>query len=357
MLEKELEQIVLKEKEIIPFLKNLTPKDKRELVPFLKKFREKIFEHYEVTEKTKWGSFSYSTKPKHSEAKRNLLNKACYVCFNKTDIKKIMFNVSHLSVSDDYLENIIPWYTPKWYSDLINDDMPWDLNYEKMMTLYKKDLLQLSHDLILAKLPNAIIESTWDSDNKHRNFYKPEILYKHKETLEEHIWFLFEEESSINNYYNYLHIENYKGGNDVWIDTITNLTNKNKLDRKKVLIATIYSSTKGFNKTLSGWFFDLLIKLNPSTDEVLNLQNEFFSALNSPHSKVINTVLKYFKLVANQKKFKYKTFIDNASILLNSETKSVVNSTLMILDKVAKTYKSSGIPVCKKAAEALINVD
>ncbi|VXB55064.1 DUF6493 family protein [Maribacter litoralis] len=355
MLKKELEQIVLKEKDIIPFLKKLNPKDKRELVPFLKKLKEKIFERYDVTEKTKWG-MSYTTKPVHSEAKRNLVNKACYVCFNKTDTKKAFFNVSQLSVSDDYLENIIPWYIPKWYSNLINEDMPWELNYEKMMALYKKGLLEPSHALILARLPNAIVESKWEN-NKNRSFYRPEVLHKHKETLDDHIWFLFEEESGINNYYNYLHLENYKGGNDIWINTITYLVAENKLDRKKVLVATIYSSTKGFNKTLSGWFFDLLIKLNPSQDEVLSLQNEFFAALNSPHSKVINTVLKYFKLVANQKKFKHKVFIENASILLNSETKSVVNSTLMILDKIAKVYKSSSISICKKAAEALINVD
>lgn len=355
MFEKELEEIVLKEKDIIPFLKKLTPKDKRELVPFLKKFKEKIFEHYVVTEKTKWG-ISYTTKPKHSETKRNIISKACYVCFNKTDIKKAFFNVSNLSISDDYLENIIPWYTPKWYGDLINENIPWELSYEKTMELYKKGLLEPSHELILNKLPNSIVEYEW-KNNKRLNYYKPDILHLYKETLNEHIWFLFEEESTINNYYNYLHLENYKGGNDIWIDTFYNLINENRLNRKKVLIAIIYTSTKGFNKTLSGWFFDLLIKLDPTTDEVLSLQNEFFAALNSPHSKVVNTVLKYFKVAANHKKFKYRVFIENASILLNSETKSVVNSTLMILDKIVKTHKTSKTSVCIKATEALLNVD
>ncbi|MFI1770658.1 DUF6493 family protein [Thalassobellus citreus] len=355
MLEKELEDIVFKEKDVIPFLKKLTLKEKRELVPFLKKYKEKIFEHRMVREKSDWGTYDTS-KPIHSETKRNIISKVCYVCFNKTDAKKAFFSVSQLSVTDDYLENIIPWYTPKWFGDLINEDMPWELDYEKTMTLFKKGLLQPSHELILARLPNAIVESKWEN-NKNRSFYKPEVLFKHKETLDEHIWFLFEEESGINNYYNYLHLENYKGGNDIWIDTISNLTNDDKLNRKKVLIATICSATKGFNKTLSGWFFDLLIKLTPTIEEILSLQNEFFAALNSPHSKVVNTVLKYFKTVADHKKFKYKVFIENSSIQLNSETKSVVNSTLMILDKIVKAHKASRISVCKKASEALITVD
>lgn len=355
MLIEQIETIVNKEQNILPLLKTLTPAQKREIVPFLKKLKVKIFEHYDVTEKTKWGT-SYTTKPIHSEAKRNIVDKICYVCFNKTDVKKAFFNVSKLSISDDYLNNIIPWYTPKWFSDLINENMPWELNYVKMMELYKKDLLQPSHALILARLPNAIVESKWEN-NKNRSIYKPEVLFKHKETLAKHIWFLFEEESDINNYYNYLHLENYKGGNDIWIDTVVHLTKEKKLERKRILTATIYSSTKGFNKTLSGWFFDLLIKLNPTQDEVLSLQNDFFSSLNSPHSKVNNTVLKYFKTVADQKKFKHTIFIENASILLNSETKSVVTSTLMILDKIAKTHKVSRTSVCKKTAEALINVD
>lgn len=355
MLEKEIESIVLKEKDVIPFLKNLTSKDKREIAPFLKKLHKKITE-IKYVEKKSGGYTSYTSVQTHSDKQRKAIDKACFVCLNKTDVKRTLFNASNLAVDDYYLENIIPWYKPKWYSDLINEDIPWGLSYEKMMQLYKEGLIELSHALIINKLPNAIVEHK-QVNKKHTSFYRPEVLTQHKETLNEHIWFLFEEESSINNYYSYLHLQNYKGGNDVWINTIANLIQEKKLDRKKVLIATIYSSTKGFNKTLSGWFFDLLIKLAPTVDEILSLQNEFFAALNSPHSKVINTVLKYFKAVADHKKFKYKVFIENSSILLNSETKSVVNSTLMILDKIVKTHKVSKISVCKKASEALITVD
>tara|TARA_R110002167_G_scaffold173582_1_gene372127 strand:- start:172 stop:3114 length:2943 start_codon:yes stop_codon:yes gene_type:complete len=355
MLEKELEEIVLKEKDIIPFLKKLSPKDKRDLVPFLKKFKEKIFEQNTVKKKSKYG-MSYTSQYNYSEKQRELVQKAGYVCFNKTDIKKGFFNVSSLSVSDDYLENIIPWYTPKWFGDLINENMPWNLTYSKAISLYKDGLLEPSHELILNKLPSAIIEYKWD-DKKRLSIYKPDVLLEYKETLDEHIWFLFEEESSINNYYNYLHLENYSKGNDIWIDTIVDLTNENKINRGKVLTATIFTSTKGFNKTLSGWFFDLLLKLNPTQDEILALQNEFFAALNSPYSKVINTVLKYFKTVADHKKFKSEIFTENATILLNSETKSVVNSTLMILEKIIKTQKSSRVNGCLKVAEALLNVD
>lgn len=355
MLKEELEEIVEKEKDIIPFLKKLTTTEKKELVPFLKKLKEEYYKTKEVRSKS-GGFLSMSYEHIKSETQRKLVEKACFVCCNKKDIKRLFWGIGNIAASDEYISEIIPWYVPNWYSSVINEEMPWELTYEKMMRLYKDGLLDPSHELILNKLPNAIVEHQW-KDNKRISFYKPEILNLHKETLDQHIWLLFEEESFINNYYNYLGLENYSGGNDIWINTIVNLIEENKLARNKVLTATIYTSTKGFNKTLSGWFFDLLVKLNPTEEEVLDLQDALFAALNSPHSKVINTVLKYFKAVANHKKFKTKIFIDNSSIILNSETKSVVNSTLMILDKIAKSHKNSKISICCKAAETLINVD
>lgn len=355
MLKEELADILKREKDVIPFLRKLTPTEKKELVPYLKKLKEEYYATKEVRGKS--GGFSFMTNEFiKSEKQRKLVEKVCFVCCNKADIKRLFWGVGNIAASDEYIKEIIPWYVPKWYGQIINEEMPWELSYEKMMRLYSDTLLEPTHELILNKLPNAIIEHKW-KNKKRVSYYKPEILYQHKKTLDEHIWLMFEEESGINSYYNYLHLENYEGGNDIWIDTIINLIQEKKLDRKKVLIATIYSSTKGFNKTLSGWFFDLLVKLNPTLDEVLALQSELFAALNSPHSKVINTVLKYFKSVADQKKFKFKMFIENASILLNSETKSVVNSTLMILEKIVKLHKTVKTSVCKKAAEALINVD
>ncbi len=354
MLEKELTEIVLKEKDIIPFLQSLNDKDKRSLVPFIKKFRKKINETYIVEEKAGWGTYN-KNEFKYSEKKRDLVDMACFVCFNKTDIKRAIFNIANLSVSDEYLKKIIPWYVPKWFEEVVNKGNPWELNYDKMMQLFKQGLINPSNGLIIRRLPIWIIERKWE--NNIADLYKPERLLKYEETLKDHIWLLFEEDSEINNQYAYLNTGNHTGGRDLWIETIISLVTEKRLDRQRVLIATIYTSTKGFNKSLSGWFFDLLIKLNPSIEEILSLQDELFSVLNSPHSKLINTVLKYFKQLASNEKFKFKAFIDNSSIILNSETKSVVNSTLMILDKIAKTHETIRVEICIKASEALINLD
>lgn len=357
MLSDQLEKIVMAEEDIIPFLKNLDDKQKRELVPFLKKFHKKIFESREVHEKVD-GYTRFSYENLYSTEKREMVDFCCFVCMTKTDANRTCFSLSNLCVDDFIINNVLDWYVPKWYNDVINAEPPWSMDYEKMMMLYDKELLFPSISLILSKLPQAIVRRERKNENTRSiNTYSPEALFLHKETLKTHIWYLFEEDSGINNYYGFLGIENYNNGNDIWIDTIINLVKENKIDRNRVLTATILSSTKGFNKNLSGWFFDLLIQLNPSEEELLLHQDELFTALYSPHSKVVNTVLKYFKAIGKDKKFKYEEFIDTSTVLLSSETKSVVSSTLMILDKVAKVHKVSKSDVCLKSAEALMNVD
>ncbi|WP_298421454.1 DUF6493 family protein [uncultured Kordia sp.] len=343
MLINELKEIVKIEKDVVSFLKSLSlnRKEKTAFVKEVKELRNIVFERKDSTKKTKWG-IEYSSNPTHSDQQQQTMNLVCFLLYNKTDARRIFSNNNFL-ISKKVINEILPWFAPKWYSDLVNEANPWDLDYDLLIYLQEQEYLEPSKELIIAKLPNAIVDSTW-VDGVHKVSYKPEVLLRNEVTLETHIWYLFEEDSGIN----FL---------DVWIKTIVDFTSKGHLNRKKVLIATIYTATKGFNQTLSGWFFELLLKLNPTKEEVLMLQDELFSALNSPHSKVVNTVLKYFKIAAIAKEFKYIIFIENASILLSSEVKSVVNSTLMILDKIAKTHKSLQIDICKKATEALLNTD
>lgn len=354
MLIEELKEIVRKEQDVIPFLKKLSlnAKEKKAFVTEVKQLRAIVFERKEVKEKSEWG-ISYSSKQTHTDTQELIMNLVCFALYNKTDARKTF---SIFLIDDKLIQYVLPWYVPKWYSDLVNEVSPWRLDYNKLIYLYENNYLEPSKTLVVANLPSVLVESHWEN-SRNKMFYRPETLLANKITLETHLWYLFDEESGINHHNYRLNFENYKTIDDAWIHTITNLVEEQKIDRTKTLIATIYTSTKGFNKNLSCWFFDLLIKLNPTKEEVLALQDEFYAALNSPHSKVVNTVLKYFKIAAVDKKFKHTDFIENASILLSSEVKSVVNSTLMILDKIAKINKSLHIDICKKASEALLNLD
>lgn len=352
MIKGQLEEIIKKEKNVIPFLKSLTSDKKKELAKDLEEIHTTVFESKWIEKKGTFG-VSYETEHSHSQAQRDIVHLACFVCLNKTKARKLV-NRWNLA-NDEYLE-ILEWYTPNWYNEFIQKDPPWNLTYLTAMKLSKQGKIVMTDELVRNKLTTAILENKRVND-KHISLYKPENLTQFKETLENHIWLLFEEETQINNYYNVLYIDNYKDGNDIWIHSFTTLSKEGRIDRKRLTKAVILTSTKGFNKTLSGWYYELLEKLKLSKNEAIEFQQELLSSLHSPHSKVVNQVLKIFKSIAAEKKFEASSFVDNSSILLSSETKSVVNSTLMILDKVANKHKDLTAAVCLVCAEVMLNTD
>lgn len=338
MLSEKLTNIIEKERDIIPFLKKLNVKQKKELVPTIKMLNEKH-------QRREYNKHSKIFECISSDKQRSLINKAKFVCFDKTDYKKHGW-LNHV-FSENFIEEILPWYVPKWFGDLLNEEKPWVMDYNAMMNLYHKSLLNPSNGLIAYKLSSAIIKF----NNNGPNTYVPENLEIHKETLKDHIWTLFTQEEAK------LHNEHRNRRGDIWIRTIKNLIKNDRIDRQKVISHILMTSTYNFNKLQIGWFCDLLVALNPSISEVIEHQNDFFVCLNSATSRVVNTALKYLKLVANNEKLDSTQFINISSLLLTSEVKSVVNSTLVILDKIAKSRKKEQGGICVKTTEAFINQD
>ncbi len=122
MLIEELKEIVRKEQDVIPFLKKLSlnAKEKKAFVAEIKQLRAVIFERKEVREKNEWG-ISTSFKQTHTDAQEKIINLACFVLFNKTDARQTF---SHFLIDDDVIQHVLPWYIPKWYSDLVNEANP-----------------------------------------------------------------------------------------------------------------------------------------------------------------------------------------------------------------------------------------
>ncbi|HSZ26467.1 MAG TPA: DUF6493 family protein, partial [Cytophagaceae bacterium] len=156
----------------------------------------------------------------------------------------------------------------------------------------------------------------------------------------------------------YLHFtENASVNEPNWTQTLKKYSSEGNIEKERLLRQSLLASTRNFNKTLSGWFMDLFVQLEPSKEELLKLQNELFIALNSPHSKVVNTVLQHFKKIIDEKNINIDSFLDNISILLSSETKSVVSSSLLILDKLAKKHKDKQEGICLGTCQAFIHND
>jgi hypothetical protein len=108
---------------------------------------------------------------------------------------------------------------------------------------------------------------------------------------------------------------------------------------------------------LNGWFFNLILFLKPTNDELIDLQDYIFLALGTNHSKSINISLTFIKNIYLNKQFETKKIIEISDQLLSSKYKSIVKSTLIILDRIAKNDSSLHNDVTISATIALMFLD
>lgn len=102
-------------------------------------------------------------------------------------------------VKFDMLCKLLPLYYPTWLTDFINDDKTWfnfDLNYEQLMQLMDMGYLkEIAPSRIAHVLP--WITRIRNKEPKGNDTFNSELLLKRDITLKEHIWTIFEYESSI----------------------------------------------------------------------------------------------------------------------------------------------------------------
>jgi Family of unknown function (DUF6493) len=327
-IEEQFSEIIKKEQKnaLITFLKGLDPNQKKQLAAPIKKLI-KEYSQYGNIGGNQWGHI------KGTEKQRDMLQLCSFVCHTRLDYEKSQSPFWFLS--QDHLKDVIDWYVPDWFSDFVNKTTSveyFSLSYNWLIHLTEMGVLKPSKELIVRSMPAFIFERT---GNKWH--FKPENVLKKPITLQEHIWYLFEIESSINWSGRYLFFgENEKEKELGWITVLQKYSDEGLISRQRLLKESLMASNKNFNKTLSGWFMELFTEFKPGKTEILHLQQELFSVLNSSHSNVVNEDLRIIKQIADDDQFEFNSFVDCVPILLASDTKATVASTLMILEKLAR---------------------
>lgn len=356
-LQEEFSKIVAKEQknEIEPFLRKLEKSDKVSLRKHVKSIAKEYFD-WGGQANGRWGR-------KASNTQTEIINLARFICFDKTEFVRAFRD--GLPFKNEELLRLLEWHHPPFFADYLNgltNDL-WrarQLDYYFVLELKEKGYADPSPELIIALLPEAIYKRIDKENSRGWNWvYSSDILKKYPITLEEHIWYIFQYESTIkwaDERTSHWEDEKKKTINR-WYDTIELFTKEGTLERKRVLKEAILATNRNFDKTLTGWFCGLILRLEPTKEEALELQAELYNALNSPHSKAVNTSLKYLKLIATEKGFDPELLLQNSSILLSSEVKSIVNSTLMLMDKTARKHKKKASEVCITASQAFFHND
>lgn len=302
LIEEEFKAIYLnyKIRELIPFLKKRTPKDKKEIVAVLKKFLKKDWGHNDISMVTAL---------------------AC----SKTEAEYQTIASAYYSVPLGIIEELFEFYVPEWigesYFFLRNVD------YLKILEWEHKNLLTLHKEVAAWVLSDAI-----GSKNTTE-----EILFTYPATITAHIALLFEYESNITGHYN-------NGRN--WKDILTLLVGENKIKRSSILKSSLNAVSLNFSKDHTIWFLELFSNLKPSNQEVLTVQDELFSIFTLGQNSLHLPVLKIINPVVTEKQFKTNRFLYAVEPLMMLTVKTILNALLQILDKIIKTDENVHEEIC-----------
>lgn len=308
LIDEEFKTIYLnyKIKEIIPFLKKLTPKDKKEVAAILKKKINK-----------EWGHNTISVL-------------AALACSNTKDEYEKM-RPGFYSIPVELVDELFETYVPDWIGESYLFLEGFD--YLKVLEWEKKGYITL-HDETWAALLSLSSRTG-------------ETLFTHPVTLESHIWLLFEHECNITSI--------YRGGS--WKDVLKNLVQEKKIDRSRVLKASLAAINFNFSKEHNTWFLEFFAYLEPTGREVLELQEELFMIFHSTQHSLFPGVLKIINPVITEKNFKTETFLQSAASLMTLPTKNIVGAMLQILEKIAKDNKEHHEAICLFLMPVFLNKD
>ena len=340
------------EEPVLHWLKQATDKERRALVPSIKKL-SKYYNEYITSDNR-----SYSSRG--TEKQHAILHFAAYVCFNKTEYLKS--DRPTWIIDPKNLNRIKDWYHPDWFSEMLNKEaesefMVYTLTYPLVLQLSDQGLLQPSHRLWARTLSTIIFQDKGITDKWVYEF-KPEKLLERPETLQEHIWYFFEEETELHLSGRYNHYgENADLSKIGWIPAFTKMAAEGRIDRQRLLKESLLASNKNYNKNLSGFYMDLFIALFPTEAEIISLQPELMSVLNSPHSKVVNEAIQCLKTIAGDKHFDTDSLLAAAPVFLNSKTKTTVSAGLMLLEQIGKKHPDQQGMIAVISTQALVHAD
>lgn len=338
--------------DIIPFLKKLTPEERKKLAPIIKE-EDKNF--------SSWNS----RRVPGADIKIKILDTARFVCLSAKDSKR----VNRWDLPDvEVINQILEWYCPEWFSDLVNRiDYFRGRDYQVVSEWQDKGYIIPTPELIVTLLSGTI---TRENGVRNKGEISTETLEIYPITLNEHIWYLFEYPSNIEWEDKYYIYEEYKKtGIGNWGKIFYQYSVNGQLDRMRLLRECLLAVNRNFNKVLTGWFSDLFLALKPSREEQLELLDELFTTLSCVQTKPVNTTLTLFKDLCTEKVFRVDRLMEYLPVLLSSETKGIVKNTLTLIETILKNKSSNakelGMAICpaflvkdesiqKKAADIIV---
>lgn len=343
--------------------KDTTEKEEKVLIPFIKKLLELPMKERRkllpVIRDLQWikGRFAgFSSQTFCSRDRARFLAAVQFVCANKKEMDMAY------DINFDMICKLLPLYCPTWLTDFINDDKSWNnfnLSYEELMSLMDMGYLkELAPSRIAHVLPGCIRIAT--GDPKKKDSFDSNSLLKRDIILKEHIWTIFEYDSSVS-YQDDSAKSAYKEGTTPQDESISTALYRFSLDghidRNRLLKATLTTFHRGFKKDMAGWFAGFFETLQPTTEELLSLQEEMMQVFTSSYTKPINVMLQQFKKIAAEDGFCYQEFVERATTLFFSSPKNSLSTIYAIFEKIAAQHPEMGETCCITLCQLFLKKD
>ncbi|MDR0430699.1 MAG: DUF6493 family protein [Tannerellaceae bacterium] len=237
---------------LLAFLKKLTLEERKIIIPELELRRRDEY---------KW---NFENCPAISR-KIEMLEICYFVCLDKSHIR----NLPRYDLpEDEVIDNILKWYQPEWFSEYFNRVKT--LPYKYLMRWKNAGYLTPEKGLIAKSLSSALWVKIPD---KMKGYYSIDVLEEFPETLNEHIWYLFEYESDIVFYDEYSGVDNPENEH-IWINAFQRYADNGIISRPTLFKQCLSAISKRVNPKSSTWYATLFASLKPSTHEILSFRDE-----------------------------------------------------------------------------------
>jgi len=321
--------------QMLAYLKTLDDNARRALVPLIKKEARRLHEFYEI-KPGRWGQ-------RGSAQQFEMLIVAMLSCYSRADSRSIKAQYFY-AVKPEILDAVLSWSSPEWFTAL-------------MQKYADQNLTPVDYEILCDWLAKGYVHTVAPDYIARQIINAPSCVEKYPFILDSHIWTIFSCPCNISLLDYWREGEGFAEDSETgrWTFLFQKYTQNQRLDRQRVLKECLLGVNRQFKKDQTNWFATLFTALQPIDEECLQHQDELFAALSCPQSKPVNTALQAIKRIVGHSAFRDNEFISHLPLLFSATTKSIIESSLLLADKLATLTPERRADICQHLTGVFLN--
>lgn len=334
-------------KDVVPFLRKLSGGERKAIAKVMEKLRQ-VNRNWQV-----YCAYNgFISIDQHA-----IIAYANFFCLGKEDVKYIEYHWRDLPKFEEMeklLEEEVPEGFPELYAQVLLHRLH-HVTYEQVMRLLRKGFVSKEglEPFLALRMVDVFPRFTETDDPVG---FINDRLTAYPEVLDEQVWYLFEYPHEVS-YTDKSNNMKVGGKTGPWSYALKTYSLSGRLDRMRLFRACISVTDLFFKKDQLNWYVDLFEAMEPTTTELLTLQDELFASLSSTLSKKVNMGLSMIRKIASEKEFRREEFLQLVPVLLTSDIKATVTAALAVLEVLAKTDKNLRDNICQVTATAFLCKD